>query len=111
LLGDAAEFSGVGLALPIEATFLPFVKIPEEIDADRIESHGAAHLKPMPPVFPRNAGEMNLATADQERLSIHEECIRAQRECVTGRLRAIRAGANGGDERDGKDDEGYRSNH
>jgi len=72
-LGDPTEFGGVGLAGPVECPLLELMKIPEEIGADGVESHGLAELEPVTPVFPGDACEVDFSAPDLKRLFVEEE--------------------------------------
>src|SRR4029077_18800665 len=72
---------------PIEAALFPFVKIPEQIDTDRVQPHRLRHLQTMPPVLRRNAGEMEFAAPDDQGFAIEQEILVTDRKRVGGRRR------------------------
>ena len=87
LLRDAAELGDILLAGEIVLSALHLVVVPEHVRADGVEAHRLAHLDAVTPVRARHAGEMELAAADLERLTVQQKRIALHRdlECMLRR--------------------------
>ena len=93
LLRDAAELRDVLVRRrEVELALLLLVEVPEHIRADGVESACADHLQAMPPVLWRDAREVNLSAADDERLAVQQKRPLAdgERMRLLGRTQAKR---------------------
>lgn len=67
------EFGHVGEVLPVDLVGMRLDLVPEQVDADRVESHCFGHLEPVAPVFAGNAVEVQFSAAQDSLFAVDQE--------------------------------------
>ena len=81
-LGGADEGCEVVVAVEVVVARGGLVDVPEDVGGDGVEAHGACHFQACVPVLAGDAGVVELAGEDLERLAVEEELVAPDDEGV-----------------------------